>query len=72
MSLSMERKMKKKHKKTTTTKKKKKKKESISIRESPSNSPFMKINGNETPKVPNPINFQEWTDERTISDLKYT
>ena len=31
----------------------------------------MKINGNEAPKGPSPINFQEWTDTRTFSDLKY-
>ena len=40
-----------------------------SLKESPSNSPFMKINGNE---APSPIHFQEWTDTRTFSDLKYT
>ena len=29
-------------------------------------------NGDEAPKGPNPIMFQEWTDTRTFSDLKYT
>ena len=52
-------------------KKQNKKKTNRSIRESPRNCPFMKINGNEAPKGPSPINFQEWTDTRTFSDLKY-
>ena len=50
----------------------KKNKTNRSIRESPRNCPFMKINGNEAPKGPSPINFQEWTDTRSFSDLKYT
>ena len=29
-------------------------------------------NGDEAPKGPSTIIFQEWTDTRTFSDLKYT
>ena len=40
--------------------------------ESPSIGPFLKNNGDEAPNGPSPIIFQEWTDLRTFSDLKYT
>ena len=43
-----------------------------SIEECPSNSPFLKNNGAEVPKVPRPIVFKEWRDTRTFSNLKST
>ena len=43
-----------------------------SIGESPSIYPFLKNNGHEAPKGPSAIIFQEWTDMRTFSYLKYT
>ena len=42
------------------------------IGESPSICPFLKNNGHEAPKGPSAIIFQEWTDTRTFSYLKYT
>ena len=39
---------------------------------SPSICPFLKNNGDEAPKGPSPISFQELTDTRTFSNLKYT
>ena len=42
------------------------------IGESPSICPFLKLNGDEALKGPNPIMFQEWTDTNIFSDLKYT
>ena len=42
----------------------------LRIGESPSISPILKNNGDEAPKGPSPITFQEWTDTRTFSDLK--
>ena len=44
----------------------------VSIGESQSICPFLKNNGDVTPKGPSPIIFQVWTDKRTFSDLKYT
>ena len=44
----------------------------LSIGESPSICPFLKNNGHEAPKGPSAIIFQEWTDTRTFSYLKYT
>ena len=41
------------------------------IGESPGICPFLKSNGDEVPKGPSPIIFQEWTDTRTFSDSKY-
>ena len=43
----------------------------LSIGESPSIYPFLKNNGHEAPNN-NAIIFQEWTDTRTFSYLKYT
>jgi hypothetical protein len=40
--------------------------------ECPSNSPFLKNNGDEAPKGPRPIVFKEWRDTRTFSNLKST
>ena len=42
------------------------------IGESPSICPFLKNNGHEALKGPSAIIFQEWTDTRTFSYLKYT
>jgi hypothetical protein len=44
----------------------------MSIGECPSNSPFLKNNGAEAPKVSKPIVFKEWRDLRTFSNLKST
>ena len=44
----------------------------LCIGECPSNSPFLKNNGAETPKGPRPIGFKEWRDTRTFSNLKST
>ena len=44
----------------------------LCIGESPSICPFLKNNGHEAPKGPSAIIFQEWTDTRTFSYLKYT
>ena len=44
----------------------------LSIGERPSICPFLKNNGHEAPKGPSAIIFQEWTDTRTFSYLKYT
>ena len=44
----------------------------LRIGESPSIYPFLKNNGHEAPKGPIAIIFQEWTDTRTFSYLKYT
>ena len=44
----------------------------VCIGESPSSCPFLKNNGDEAPKGPSPIVFQEWTDTRIFSYLKYT
>jgi hypothetical protein len=44
----------------------------VCIGECPSNSPFLKNNGAEAPKVPIPIGFKEWRDTRTFSNLKST
>ena len=44
----------------------------LCIGESPSICPFLKNNGHEAPKGPSAIVFQEWTDARTFSYLKYT
>ena len=44
----------------------------LSIGECPSNSPFLKNNGAETPKRPRPVVFKEWRDTRTFSNLKST
>ena len=40
--------------------------------EAPKICPFLKNNGHEAPKGPSTIIFQEWTDTRTFSYLKYT
>ena len=45
---------------------------SIRIGKSPSICPFLKNNGDEVPKGPSPSVFQEWTDRRTFSYLRYT
>ena len=42
------------------------------IGESQSICPFLKNNGHEAPQGPNAIIFQEWTDARIYSYLKYT
>ena len=44
----------------------------LCIGECPSNSPFLKNNGAEDPKVPRPIVYKEWRDTRTFSNLKST
>ena len=44
----------------------------LHIGESPSICPFLKNNGHEAPKGPSASIFQEWTDTRTFSYLKYT
>ena len=44
----------------------------LSIGECPSNSPFLKNIGAESPKGPSPIVFKEWRDARTFSNLKST
>ena len=44
----------------------------LCIGESPRICPFLKNNGHEAPKGPSAIIFQEWTDTRTFSYLKYT
>ena len=46
--------------------------DSLLIGESPNICPFLKNNGHEAPKWPSAIIFQEWTDTRTFSYLKYT
>ena len=46
--------------------------QTLRIGECPSNSPFLKNNGAEAPKVPRPIGFKEWRDTRTFSNLKST
>ena len=45
---------------------------SLRIGKCPSNSPFLKNNGAETPKGPRPIVFKEWRDTRIFSNLKST
>ena len=45
---------------------------SLRTGESPSICPFLKNNGHEAPKGPSAIVFQEWTDTRSFSYLKYT
>ena len=44
----------------------------LCIGESPSVCTFLKNNGHEVPKGPSAIIFQEWTDTRTFSYLRYT
>ena len=44
----------------------------LCIGECPSNSPFLKNNGAEAPKDPRPIDFKEWRDTRTFSNVKST
>jgi hypothetical protein len=47
-------------------------KQVLCIAECPSNSPFLKNNGDEAPKGPRFIVFKEWRDTRTFSNFKST